>query len=333
MNRKQRRANSKKDKTETKKEYDPLENTNDQPYKEHMLQMKEMHDVGFLLWLLNSGRLILPYHTFDNTREALNKKLPFDVISENYYNTKPNIVVIDDFMNPEALQTLKEYCLEFPFWNTIYGRGYLGAFRQNGFSPKVLDALALELIQSLPEIFNNTNKRNLAQMWAFKYEANCPGIDIHADFAAVNANFWITPTKSNIDYDEEKDVGKTGGMWIWDKGAPPDWDFHQYNGDNKNKVVEYLKEHDSKAVYIPYKYNRCVLFDSNLFHKTADVNFKPGFDNRRINVTMLFGTRENTGVEPSDMLEVAALRNESQKNILDQLDFKTGKLKTDEEAA
>jgi len=326
MNRKERRAKAKTEKTETKKEYNPLENSNDQPFKEHMLHMKEAHDIGHLLWLLNTGRLSLPYH--HHHEEALNLKLPFDAISENYYKTQPNIVVIDDFMNLEALQKLKNYCLEFPFWNTIYGRGYLGAFRQNGFTPQTLETLALEMVQNLPDIFNTTNKRNLSQMWAFKYESKCPGIDIHADFAAVNVNFWITPTEANADYDKEKDIGKTGGMWIWDAGAPPDWDFNRYNGDDKNEVMEYLEKQQSKAVYIPYKYNRCVMFDSNLFHKTADVNFLPGFDNKRINVTMLFGQRENTGVEPQDMLEAEKLRKMTSQSILENFDLETGKIKS-----
>jgi len=316
MNRKQRRAEDKIQK-ETKKLYDPLENCNEQPFKEHMLHMKEAHDVGQLLWLLNTGRLILPYH--NHPEGAINLKLPFDIISENYYKTTPSIVVIDDFMNLEALQKLKKYCLEFPFWNTIYGRGYLGAFRENGFTPQALSTLALEMIQHLPKIFDNTNKRNLSQMWAFKYESKCPGIDIHADFAAINVNFWITPTEANKDYDKEKDVGKTGGMWIWDVGAPPDWDFTRYNGDDKTEVMKHLKNTNSKAVYIPYKYNRCVMFDSNLFHKTAEVNFLPGFDNKRINVTMLFGQRENTGVEPQDMLEAAELRKQTSQPILEAL--------------
>ena len=322
MNRKQRRAKAK----ETKKEYNPLENSNDQPFKEHMLHMKEAHDIGQLLWLLNSGRLVLPHH--NHNEGAINKKLPFNIVEENYYKTKPNIVVIDDFMNLEALQKLKDYCLEFPFWNTIYGRGYLGAFRQNGFNPQVLETLALEMVQNLPKIFNTTNKRNLAQMWAFKYESKCPGIDVHADFAAVNVNFWITPTEANRDYDKEKDIGKTGGMWIWDAGAPVDWDFNRYNGDNKDEVLEYLDKQQSKAVYIPYKYNRCVLFNSNLFHKTADVNFLPGFDNKRINVTMLFGQRENSGVEPQDMIEAAKLRETTSVPVLDNINLETGEIDT-----
>ena len=92
--------------------------------------------------------------------------------------------------------------------------------------------------------------------------------------------------------------------------------------------MEYLEKSGSKAVYIPYKYNRCVMFDSNLFHKTADVNFMPGFDNKRINVTMLFGTRENTGVEPKDMVEAAALRKLTSMPVLENLDLETGKIKS-----
>ena len=57
MNRKQRRAKEKQVKptTETKPPYNPLNNSNDQPFKEHMLHMKEAHDVGHLLWLLKAS--------------------------------------------------------------------------------------------------------------------------------------------------------------------------------------------------------------------------------------------------------------------------------------
>ena len=65
MNRKERRAKEKVKSKAEKKPYDPLENSNDQPFKEHMLHMKEAHDIGHLLWLLNTGRLSLPYLFFD----------------------------------------------------------------------------------------------------------------------------------------------------------------------------------------------------------------------------------------------------------------------------
>jgi len=34
-----------------------------------------------------------------------------------------------------------------------------------------------------------------------------------------------------------------------------------------------------------------VIFDSNLFHKTDRIDFREGYENRRINVTMLYGRR------------------------------------------
>jgi len=36
-----------------------------------------------------------------------------------------------------------------------------------------------------------------------------------------------------------------------------------------------------------------VLFNSDLFHGTHEVHFKPEFEHHRINVTMLYGQREN----------------------------------------
>ena len=36
---------------------------------------------------------------------------------------------------------------------------------------------------------------------------------------------------------------------------------------------------------------RVTIFDSDLFHRTADLDFGPGYENRRVNVTMLFGYR------------------------------------------
>jgi len=42
---------------------------------------------------------------------------------------------------------------------------------------------------------------------------------------------------------------------------------------------------------VPYRANRAVIFDSNLFHKTDRIRFAPGYENRRVNITMLYGRR------------------------------------------
>jgi hypothetical protein len=35
------------------------------------------------------------------------------------------------------------------------------------------------------------------------------------------------------------------------------------------------------------------MFNSDLFHETGPLTFKPGYENRRINITMLFGKRND----------------------------------------
>ena len=42
---------------------------------------------------------------------------------------------------------------------------------------------------------------------------------------------------------------------------------------------------------VPYRGNRAVIFDSNMLHKTDRISFRDGYENRRINVTLLYGER------------------------------------------
>ncbi len=44
---------------------------------------------------------------------------------------------------------------------------------------------------------------------------------------------------------------------------------------------------------IPYRYNRAIIFDSDLFHTTPALRFRSGYENRRINVTLLYGDRHD----------------------------------------
>ena len=119
--------------------------------------------------------------------------------------------------------------------------------------------------------------------WAFKYDSKLDGIGIHADEAAVNVNFWITPDEANGDPDG-------GGLVIWDKAAPLEWDFAKFNAD-ESAAYGFLAKNGAKTVRVPYRANRAVIFDSNLFHKTDEIDFAEGYENRRINITMLYGRR------------------------------------------
>jgi hypothetical protein len=123
----------------------------------------------------------------------------------------------------------------------------------------------------------------LLHHWAFKYDSDLGGIKVHADFAAINVNFWITPDDANLDPDH-------GGLIVWNTAAPQDWNFANYNGDEL-AIRKYLEDQNAKPITIPYRANRAVIFDSDLFHQTDTIRFKPGYENRRTNVTLLYGRR------------------------------------------
>ena len=108
----------------------------------------------------------------------------------------------------------------------------------------------------------------LTNMWGFKYDSSLDGIGIHADEAAVNVNFWITPDEANLD-------PQSGGLIVWDKAAPLDWDGARFNSD-EDGIRAFLAQSDAKAVTIPYRANRAVIFDSDLFHETDTIRFTFG---------------------------------------------------------
>ena len=43
------------------------------------------------------------------------------------------------------------------------------------------------------------------------------------------------------------------------------------------------------AVTIPYRCNRAAIFDGMIVHSTDEFRFKDGYENRRINITLLYG--------------------------------------------
>ena len=222
---------------------------------------------------------------------------PPDIIEKKIINDNKKIVeenskkkfkymVIDDFLNKEVLNKLYAYCLTNSIWNEFdYKNGYIGSFIENGFNAPLILQISEEIRLQYPEILK---KLPLTKAWAFKCNNQMKGIKIHADYATININFWITPDKANLNKN-------TGGLLIWDKEAPKNWDFEKYN-NNHQEIKKYLKKKKSKMKRITYKSNRVIIFNSDLFHASDNFNFKKNYENRRINITFLYGKRENTKI-------------------------------------
>jgi Tfp pilus assembly protein PilF len=205
-------------------------------------------------------------------------------IAARWQTSSPQVAVIDNLLTDEALEKLRQFCWRSTVWQKAYPNGYLGAMPEHGFACPLLAQIADELRSTYPAI---VGEHPLLRWWGFKYDSRLKGINVHADFAAVNVNFWITPDEANLDPER-------GGLVIWDKPAPLEWTFAQYNSPGAGQAIrQLLAESGAHSVTVPYRANRAVIFDSDLFHETDQIAFKEGYLNRRINITMLYGRRES----------------------------------------
>lgn len=133
-------------------------------------------------------------------QEALSASWDADSVMLDFFSSETGIVVIDDFLTPEALEELLAFTEESTIWHDDgpgeYGtdrRGYLGAYLNDGFgsgllmqvsqcqavpcmhtdactcnTPSPAPQIAAELKQRLPDIFHN---HSLHQAWAYKYNS------------------------------------------------------------------------------------------------------------------------------------------------------------------
>jgi tetratricopeptide (TPR) repeat protein len=231
---------------------------------------------------------LLPFYKSDHVYKpktisgsCINPNKKWQEVEDEYFNSSNQIIYIDDFLSEEALIELREFCLVSKVWNKDYSNNYLGAFSDSGFISPVHLQIAIELKQKLPKLFG---PHSLGKFWGFKYDSTLgKGINIHADFAIHNLNFWITP-------DEYNNNKNSGGLKVYDAPAPDNWTFENYNMDS-DKIYEFLKENNANCTNVPYRFNRAVLFNSAYFHETDEIDFKDEYVGRRINNTYLFGSR------------------------------------------
>ena len=211
---------------------------------------------------------------------CLNQRLDWKAIEQQYLDATPEIVVIDDFLNPEALHAFQRFNLLTPAWTREYPENkYLGAFSSTGYATPLHFQLAGDLRSAMPRIYKD---HRLMEFWGFKYDAVIgKGINVHADHALVNLNFWVTPDEYNLDQ-------RSGGLKLYDVPAPPEWSFGEYNS-NAQKIYEFLQQKNAKTHSVTYKCNRAVLFNSALFHETDTIHFQDTYRGRRVNMTYLFG--------------------------------------------
>ena len=61
----------------------------------------------------------------------------------------------------------------------------------------------------------------------------------------------------------------------------------------RKRLQTFLQRHANDSLIVPYRENRAVLFESRLFHRSDAPEFATGYENHRINLTLLFGRHAN----------------------------------------
>ena len=212
---------------------------------------------------------------------SINENLNSVEITHRYRDHAHGLTYFDELLNADALQSLRRYLLESTIWFDFkHISGHVAAYLESGLSCPLILQIAEDLRHCFPDIFKN---HALTQIWAFKNVGRQQKIDIHMDDAAVSVNFWITPDRANRNPEH-------GGLVVYDFEAPLEWRLNKYDQDIQ-RLRETMAQYDPQRVIIPYRQNRAILFNSDLYHESDEAHFGTGYENHRINMTFLYGSR------------------------------------------
>jgi tetratricopeptide (TPR) repeat protein len=190
-------------------------------------------------------------------------------------------IFVDDLLAPPALDSLRRYLLESTIWHDFsHIDGFVASYLEDGLACPLLLQIADDLRRAFPDILG---PHSLCQAWAFKGLKPQSAVDVHADDAAVSVNFWVTPTAANLN------PGR-GGLVVCLAPPPDDWEIKDYHADQA-PIVTFLAQNAGNSLTAPYRQNRAVIFRSRLFHYSDSPEFTPGYENQRINLTLLYGSR------------------------------------------
>ena len=214
---------------------------------------------------------------------AVSERPDHDTLMRRFRQQRAGAVWFDDLLTPPALLGLKRYLLESTIWHDFsHIGGFVASYLEDGLACPLLLQIADEIRSSFPELLK---KHPLSQAWAFKGLVARAAIDAHADDAAVSINFWVTQNQANINPDR-------GGLVVCRTPPPAAWKVRDYDAD-KEPVAAFLERHATDSLIVPYGENRAALFESRLFHHSDAPEFAAGYENHRINLTLLFGRCAN----------------------------------------
>lgn len=238
-------------------------------------------DKEYLDFLLKNNVIITsePLSEFTDNTTSVNPNLKWQEIVHSY--SKNKIVVVDNFLTLDCVERLRNFVLFYNRKEDFY-KDYAAINFYTDNRNKTLFSGLCNIVNNIRNNFQPSDRSlDFIRAWSFIYNNESSGVTAHADPAAINFNFWVTPDQCMGPEPE------SNGLDLWKVYPPEDWSWEDYNRD-ENKILRYLDDHENKKISISYKQNRLVIFDSKFFHKSQPVKSLDGYENRRINYTLLF---------------------------------------------
>ena len=194
-------------------------------------------------------------------------------------------VAVDDLLTPPALDSLRRFLLESTIWHDFsHIDGFVASYLEDGLACPLLLQIADELRHAFPEILG---PHPLSQAWAFK--------GLRAAGGGRRPRRRCRRQRQFLgDADGSQPRPGRGGLVVCRTPPPDDWEIKDYDAD-RERIVTFLEQKAGDSLVVPYRQNRAVLFRSRLFHHSDRPEFASGYENHRINLTLLYGQMSGRG--------------------------------------
>ncbi len=170
--------------------------------------------------------------------------------------------------------------LESTIWHDFsHIGGFVASYLEDGLACPLLLQIADEIRGAFPELLE---KHPLSQAWAFKGLQAKAAIDAHADDAAVSINFWVTPDHANLNPDG-------GGLVVCRAPPPAAWQVQGLRCGHGSDLRHSWTGTPPTAWSCLTARTARSCSNPGCFTAPDATEFATGYENHRINLTLLFG--------------------------------------------
>lgn len=213
----------------------------------------------------------------------LQPDLNFASMASSYLRASPHAVAIDNALSDDGLETLQHLLQSSRIWHIANDHAVLTDVF-HGLATEPIAQLAEELRARMPQLLCSHAVRDI---FATSYDRIPEGGELRVSNGSIGVMIWLT----------EQDAASVGGEFqLFPAQVPDDIDLADYEAGLKTpsadpRIESLVREYAGRVATVEHKSNRMVIFDATVLHRSAELAYQPGFKNRRLELTFIFGQR------------------------------------------